>query len=69
MSLEKSGNTFDAGCDFCHNDLQTDEDEFVAAVEAMKRAGWKVFKQGGEWFHKCDDCLGEDGVDDFENVE
>ena len=67
--LEKQGITFLASCDFCGDDVETDEDEFVPAVEAIKRAGWKVFRQSGQWFHKCDNCQASDSVDDFENVE
>jgi hypothetical protein len=46
--LEKSI-TFIASCDFC-------SEFFDTAVEAMKREGWKVFKQHSEWFHKCGSC-------------
>lgn len=68
--LEKGGGiTFRAICDFCWNELETDEDEFAPAVNAIKAAGWKVFKQSNEWFHKCDECMSSDAVDDFENVE
>jgi hypothetical protein len=54
--LEKDGHTFTVQCDFCPDTHDTDEDEFLAAVEAVKREGWKVFKQNGEWFHKCGCC-------------
>lgn len=67
--LEKHGITFTAECDFCGDDIDTDEDDFVAAVAAIKRAGWKVFRKLSEWFHKCDNCAAAEDSDDFEDVE
>lgn len=55
--------TFIANCDFCSNSFDTDEDEFMPAVESMKREGWKVFKENGEWQHKCTSCV-EDMFED-----
>lgn len=62
--LEKSV-TFIASCDFCPNDFDTDEYTFVEAVEQIKRAGWAVYKEKGEWFHKCDACREGDADKDF----
>lgn len=69
MSLEKIGGTFTAYCDFCNNDYETEETDFLGAVDAIKRIGWKVFKKMNEWFHKCDNCVLEENSDDFEDVE
>lgn len=66
--LEKSGSTFYASCDFCPDSVDTQETEFLSAVEAIKRLAWKVFKKMGEWFHKCGCCQAEDGGKDFDNV-
>lgn len=66
--IEKDGAHFVASCDFCSNHHDTEERDFYAAVEAVKRAGWRVFKQGQEWLHKCADCLGVASSEDFENV-
>jgi len=68
MSLEKYI-TFTACCDFCPETLDTDEDEFLAAVNVMRREGWKVFKQNGEWFHKCVSCQEDEGEDAFDALE
>jgi hypothetical protein len=46
--------------------MGTDEDDFRAAVVSLQRQGWRVFKQNGEWFHKCAACA-EGGVDNFED--
>ena len=67
--LETHNSRFVANCDFCLNVLETDELDFRAAVDAMKREGWKVYRSGGEWFHKCDACLETEDADDFEEVE
>lgn len=66
--LDKYGLDFTASCDFCDETFDTEEDEFRSAIEAIKRAGWKVFKRGQEWFHKCTDCQSEQGADDYEDV-
>ena len=39
MSLEKYSRSFVAQCDFCPDTHDTDEDEFQAAVDAIKREG------------------------------
>lgn len=66
MSLEKSGSTFLAACDFCGNYMETDETDFLAAVDRIKSVDWKVYKNNGEWFHKCWCCQMQDGEKDFE---
>lgn len=68
MTIEKYGHTFQATCDYCPEDLDTDEDEFMSAVASMKRQGWKVFKEGAEWCHKCPDCAGGPSSEDFDVV-
>lgn len=65
--LEKSI-TFIANCDFCSEYFDTDETEFMSAVEKMKQEGWKVFKTGGEWQHKCGACQAESAGKDFEDL-
>lgn len=67
MSLEFYGITYVVDCDFCSTTFDTDcdrDDGFYAAVEAVKREGWKVFKDGGDWSHKCP-CCQEDMFDDL----
>lgn len=56
--------TFFVNCDFCSESFDTDEEEFMAAVNAMKKDGWKVFKEKNEWQHKCPSCH----ADDFDEV-
>jgi len=66
--LEKDGITFIAQCDFCSDVLDTDEDAYAPGISAMKRAGWKIFKKTGEWFHKCGCCQAESAGRDFDDV-
>lgn len=68
MSLERFTGTFVVTCDFCLvGELDTEEDEFLVAVKAMQAQGWLVFKDKGEWCHKCPGCQGA-SEDDFEDV-
>lgn len=70
MSLEKDASTFIAQCDFCPDTHDTEESDFYSAVEAIKRVGWRVFKKGAEWFHKCGCCQAEAAdARDFGDVE
>lgn len=54
--LEKYAITYEMSCDFCSEQVDTDEEEFMAAVNSAKAKGWKVFRQKGEWTHKRPDC-------------
>lgn len=67
MSLEKHGLYFLASCDHCAETLDTEEDEWLNGIAAMKAAGWRIKKKQGEWDHECSACLGDEG-DDFEDV-
>lgn len=67
MSIEFYGISYVAECDFCSETFDTDRDRddgFIAAVDAIKREGWKVIKKGGDWLHKCPSCQ-EDAFDDL----
>lgn len=68
MSLEKDGVTFVAQCDFCPDYTDTDETEFMSAVEKIKQEGWVVFKKGKEWFHKCEACQDKETSVDFDDL-
>lgn len=45
-------------CDFCSNDVNIQRKEFMHAIDALKRRGWKVIRDelALEWLHKCPDC-------------
>ena len=66
--LEKQREGFIAQCDFCPDTVETEEHDFQSAIDEIKRQGWKVFKRGGEWFHKCVDCQHGDVSGDFEDL-
>ena len=64
--LEKAGSNFIANCDFCSNYIDTEETEWMSAIDKMKKLGWQVFKKMGEWFHKCDLC--QSSIEDFDDA-
>ena len=43
-------------CDFCSNEINIQQSEFMRAIEALKMRGWKIIKAGDEWLHKCPVC-------------
>jgi len=56
--IARHGNQFVAYCDFCSSgECETGEPDFRDAVITMQAQGWKVFRERGEWNHKCADCV------------
>lgn len=55
-------------CDFCSNYIDTSEDDFDIALSDMKGHGWVVFRQAGEWLHKCPACQAGCDDNDFEDL-
>lgn len=43
-------------CDACPEELDTEEDDFHAALAVFKRDGWRAEKVGAEWVHTCPSC-------------
>ena len=58
MSIERDGGYYVAVCDVC-GDCLGEEDDFYAAVEAKKAAGWRSRKANGEWEDVCESCQGK----------
>jgi hypothetical protein len=44
-------------CDFCSDEDASDTDDFTEAWGMWKDDGWRAFKEGGEWQHKCPNCI------------
>jgi hypothetical protein len=63
--IEKIGSYYRAECDFCSNDVDINETEFMSTIDQLKKRGWKVFLSSGSWNHKCDFCMNGDS-DDFD---
>ncbi len=63
--LEKIGMYYHVHCDFCSNEEDTEETDFMSAVDEIKKRGWKVFLSDGSWNHKCDFCM-NGGNDEFD---
>lgn len=62
--------TFVADCDHCGTEsLDTDETEFYATIDKMKREGWRIQKDSrGDWEHVCPCCQDDDAEDDFDDL-
>ena len=66
--LEKHSLTYEMSCDFCNEQMDTEEDDFRLALDNAKADGWKIFKEDGEWYHKCPDCVAPKEVAMFSRV-
>jgi len=53
-------------CDCCEASDEFEGDDFNEAFDEAKAEGWRAFKDGDDWMHKCPDCVGLDldGDDD-----
>lgn len=52
--------SFDITCNECRKEENFDTDgDFGQAIHDAKDRGWKVFKVGTQWQHKCPDCASE----------
>ena len=48
-------------CDNCSNEFNYDYlKDFWDVLAHIKQEGWKIYKEKGEWFHICPDCLREE---------
>ena len=47
-------------CDGCAEILDTQTSNFDAALNRMRREGWKAMKTGEDWFHYCQRCKGKE---------
>lgn len=53
MSVEREDGEITFTCDACPEDLPTETDDFVEALGVLRRAGWRVTKNGNDWEHFC----------------
>lgn len=44
-------------CDSCPDAIETGTSNFEAARNVLYRQGWKAYKSGETWRHRCDTCL------------
>lgn len=62
MSFEKFI-TQVCSCDNCSETFDTDEKDFFAAIEAIKKEGWAVRQNDNEeWEHICPSCLEDESI-------
>jgi len=51
--------THEVNCDFCsYSHTFDDVFHWADLMEQMKKAGWKIEKDGDDWTHKCPACQG-----------
>lgn len=65
MCIEKLSGGYVPMCDLCYDTLDREED-WYAAKDAMKEAGWKQVKIDGTWFDVCPECQQYDEAADGE---
>lgn len=57
MSLIREYGKIQFECDECGNTTKThDKDDFDILKDNAKSDGWKTYKEGNEWKHRCPDC-------------
>jgi len=60
MTIENTSSFrgYDVYCDFCSFDQSYDygRDEWSELMAEMKSDGWKTYKDGNVWKHKCPAC-------------
>ena len=53
--------TFVVMCDECGDESDTDEEDFLCAVQAVKDQGWVIRPdERGGWLHVCPNCHWKD---------
>lgn len=57
MTLSYSKGDIVFSCDSCPEALDTGTSSFVAALNFLYRQGWKAFRSGEMWRHRCDACF------------
>jgi len=62
MAVEREGGRVVFFCDFCADTLNTEEVDFIDAVDVMRAAGWSTLRfdgggeRGSDWLNRCPDC-------------
>lgn len=57
--LDKELGEFVVACDRCSKELLLGTDDFHDAMDVMKAQGWRAYKEDGDWWHKCKECVKE----------
>jgi len=61
MTVEKDGSDFQVNCNSCSNYTTVEaRGDFAQVPVQLKREGWKISKEGGEWVHTCPNCQGDE---------
>jgi hypothetical protein len=55
--LSKMGTlVYVAECDECEHEVTTDSEDIRDAAAEIKRLGWTIRKEAGEFVHRCPSC-------------
>lgn len=57
ISIQRDEQSY-AYCDFCSYTEEYDG-TFSQIVQGMREDGWSIFREDGEWYHRCPDCCNE----------
>lgn len=68
MAIDRQFNEVIFICDTCEDTFDSGEEDFDTAKDDMKKAGWKITKEGDEWKHYCRGCRGDGGFQDETGV-
>lgn len=66
MTTDQDSDYCEISCDFC--DEYVSERNFHDAKDVIDSTGWKTFKVGEEWNHKCGHCVQHDNDDESESL-
>ncbi len=60
MSMRKlSDNSFEYSCDSCNRKPEIYFGDFHSAMKEAKADGWRAYKEGSTWCHRCPECTKE----------
>ena len=57
---------WELSCDSCSEHESFDHTRFEEVKEWLDDNGWKSIYTGGDWEHKCPDCIEGETENDFE---
>jgi hypothetical protein len=58
VSLDRQSDLISMCCDDCGDTYSVEhaDDDFQAFIAGAKAEGWRIYKSGDEWLHRCPDC-------------
>jgi hypothetical protein len=56
VSIERQFGRIIFCCDWCTNQLETDEEDWNEALQVKRSEGWGSRKDGDQWIDVCEQC-------------